>query len=302
MANDYIIQTVDAEKLKVFQADKAQIDAQVATANMYPRNVKRIIEECITYATMDEETAASCIFTLPKGGKNITGPSVNLAKLIMQNWGHVRAQNKIVDINDKYIVSEAIFWDMQKNIAMSTQVQRLIVGRSGRYNDDMITVTGNAANSISLRNAAFAVIPQQVINVILKAAKKKIAGDLSTEEKLVNARNVMFKGLIETYNVTEAEILKAIGKNSISNITSDDIITLKGFASSLASSEITVDNLFRPDKKKEEDNIDKAEERVILLIKKCMNIQDLEKFKPNATTAKSSEAYDAKLKELSTKK
>ena len=68
--------------------DKANVDAQVSTAKRYPRNISRAVDNSIALATLDNETAQSMGYALPRGGKPITGPSVHLAKLVVSNWGN----------------------------------------------------------------------------------------------------------------------------------------------------------------------------------------------------------------------
>ena len=117
-------------------------------------------------------TAQSCGYALPRGGKPITGPSVHLAKLIVSNWGNVRAEAKVVQITDKQVISRGTCWDLENNVATAFEVRRSIVGKGGqRYSDDMITVTGNAANAIAYRNAVFSVIPKAVTDKVYQAAQ-----------------------------------------------------------------------------------------------------------------------------------
>jgi len=105
---------------------------------------------------MDVETAQSMGYALQRGGKPITGPSVHLAKLVVSNWGNMRTEAKVVEVTDKEVVSRGIAWDLEANTASSFEVRRKITDKYGkRFNDDMITVTGNAANSIAYRNAVF---------------------------------------------------------------------------------------------------------------------------------------------------
>ena len=60
---------------------RAEIDTQIATARAYPRSLKRFRETATTMATLDEKTAASCFYALPRGGKSIMGPSARLAEI-----------------------------------------------------------------------------------------------------------------------------------------------------------------------------------------------------------------------------
>ena len=127
------------------------VDIQIATARQYPRNITAFKRQAMDMATLDDETAASCFYCLPRGGKKIMGPSARLAEIVASAWGNMRAQSKVVEVNDKEVVAEGACWDLEKNVLISVQVRRRITDSKGiRFNDDMIVVTGNAASSIAL--------------------------------------------------------------------------------------------------------------------------------------------------------
>lgn len=233
----------------IYQQDKAQIDVQISTAKAYPRNITRSVENSIAIATMDNKTAATCNYALPRGGKVLNGPSVHLALILAQNWGNLRIEAKISSIDNRSITSQAVCFDLENNIAIKVEVKRSIMTKTGRMNDDMITVTGNAANSISLRNAILKVIPRAVVDKVYDAAKQKITGDVSDETKLLKRRKAILDKFKDDYTVTEAEVLNSIGKASISNITADDLVTLIGFGQSIADGDSTVELIFRSEKK-----------------------------------------------------
>ena len=135
----------------IYSQDKAAIDTQIATAKVYPRNVQRAISNSVAIVTLDSETASTCTYSLPRGGKPITGPTVHLAKILAQNWGNLRVEAKVVSIEKTQITSQAVAFDLENNLAIKVEVKRSIVGKNGRFNDDMITVTGNASNAIALQ-------------------------------------------------------------------------------------------------------------------------------------------------------
>lgn len=235
----------------IYQQDKAVIDMQIATAKAYPRNIKRATDNAMAIVTMDKDTAATCTYALPRGGKTISGPSVHLAKIIAQMWGNLRIEAKVVDIGEKHITSQAVAFDLESNVAIRMEVKRSITDKFGkRYKDDMITVTGNAANSIALRNAVFAVIPRSVLDKVWTSAKRTVVGDLSSEEKLNASRKKVFDEFKDTYGVNEAEVLAVIGKPAVSNVNGDDLVVLLGIRQALIDGDTTVELTFRP--KKEE--------------------------------------------------
>jgi ABC-type sugar transport system substrate-binding protein len=172
----------------IYQQDKAMIDIQISTAKAYPRNIKRATENAIAIVTMDKETAATCTYSVPRGGKAITGASVHLAKILAQVWGNMRVEAKVISVEAKHVTSQAIAFDLENNLAIKVEVKRSIMGKTGRFNDDMIVVTGNAANSIALRNAVLSVIPRAIVDKIYNEAKKTITGDISDTTKFLKRR------------------------------------------------------------------------------------------------------------------
>ena len=247
---NYEILPVEHQDVQVVQmesVERASVDSQVATAKQYPRNITRSIHNSIAMATMDNETAQSCGYALPRGNKPITGPSVHLAKIIVSNWGNMRTEAKVFQITDKQIISRGTAWDLETNVASAFEVRRSIVDKYGkRYSDDMITVTGNAANSIAYRNAVFSVIPKAVVDKIYKSAQKQITGDLSSEEKLIKRRTEAIKYFSDEWGINEEEVIKLCGKQTINQIKSDELALLIGMTQSLKDGDTTVDELMAP--------------------------------------------------------
>jgi hypothetical protein len=229
----------------VYQQDKAAIDMQIATAKTFPRNIKRATENALAIVTIDAETAKVCTYSVPRGGKAITGPSVHLAKILAQVWGNLRIEAKVVAIDQTQVTSEAVCFDLENNLAIKTQVKRSITGKSGRFNEDMITVTGNAANSIALRNAILSVIPRSVVDKVYNTAKATITGDVSDKTKLIAKRKQVFDGLKDTYSLTEKEILSAVGKAAIDHVTADDLVVLIGIGTAIRDGDTSVEQAFK---------------------------------------------------------
>lgn len=242
----------DQNIVQLDAVERANVDSQVATAKQYPRNVTRSINNSIAMATMDVNTARSCGYALPRGGKPITGPSVHLAKLIVSNWGNVRAEAKVVQITDKQVISRGTCWDLENNVATAFEVRRSIVGKGGqRYSDDMITVTGNAANAIAYRNAVFAVIPKAVIDKVYQAAQHCIIGDLSDNDKLIATRKKCIDYFKDEYGITEEEVIMICGKQTVNQIKAEQIALLRGVMQSLVDGDTTVEELMKPYRKEE---------------------------------------------------
>ena len=260
LGNYEVAQVAQGDAQSVIQMDaieKANVDVQVSTAKQFPRNITRAIQNSIVMATIDPDTAQTMRYALPRGGKPITGPSVHLAKLIVSNWGNIRAEAKVVQITDSQVVSRGTCWDLENNVATAIEIRRNIKSKNGqRFSDDMITVVGNAANSIAFRNAVFSTIPKAVTDKVYKAAQECITGDLSDEAKLLQKRTNCLKFFNDEYGITEEEVIKLCGKQTVNQIKADEIALMLGIYQSLKDGDTTVEEVMEPIRKeKKKDDI-----------------------------------------------
>ena len=90
------VKIIETTGVEVFEAqERAAIDSQVATAKRYPRSLRRVLDNSIVIATMNQDTAKTCRYAKPVAGKTINGPSVHLARIICQQYGNIRVQQRI---------------------------------------------------------------------------------------------------------------------------------------------------------------------------------------------------------------
>ena len=96
----------------------AEIDKQIATAKMYPRDVMAAVNEMQQLALFDEETAESCFYHLERRAKDgsmtiIEGPSIRLAEIAAASWGNLRIATRIVGNDGRMVTVEAVAHDLQ---------------------------------------------------------------------------------------------------------------------------------------------------------------------------------------------
>lgn len=222
---------------------KSEVDMQITTAKRYPREIRKAKAEAHALATLDEETAQSMFYALPRGGKNIVGPSARLAEVVVYSWGNIRAQAIITDVGDKFVTAMGTVFDLEKNVATQVEVRRRITDSKGRrFNDDMIQVTGNAAASIAFRNAVFKVIPFALVKPIYEAAMQTAVGKA---ESMVERRRKASEWCSKI-GVSEEQMLAAIGRNSMEEITNDDLIVLAGIRTAIKDGDTTIEEAFSP--------------------------------------------------------
>jgi len=239
------VKIIEQDSSALVAQERAAIDSQIATAKMYPRDLMRVKDNCIAIVSMDKETAISCRYAKPQGGRQITGESVHLARIVAQQYGNIRVQQRIREVGQREIVAEAVAHDLETNIAVSVEARRSIVDRNGkRYPDHMINTTAMAALAIAERNAILKVIPKGLVTAIYEAAFKTANGDLSDEQKVLKAKKSAVEYLNKKYGAEMKDILHALGLRSENQIDAEQIANLRAFTQSLIDNEITADELF----------------------------------------------------------
>ena len=222
--------------------DRASIDVQIATAKQHPRSVAKAMKEARELATLDEETAGSMFYALPRGGKTIEGPSARLAEIMAYAWGNLRVDADIVAEDKTHITAMGTCFDLERNVAVRVRVKRRITNKDGkRYDEDMIGVTGNAAVSIALRNAVFKVIPAALVHTIYAAARTASLGQGGTLTQKRHKALAWFAKI----GVAEADVFRVLNVSGPEDMGEDALIILRGMVTAIKDGDTTVEQLFR---------------------------------------------------------
>lgn len=239
-------QTLDIVEPSALEVmERAQIDIQIATAKKYPRSLAAVKNNMLSLATLDQETAAGCFYTLPArrggDGKPIQGPSVRMAEIALASYGHLRAGARVIANDGKVLVAQGVCHDLQNNVCISVEVRRKVTTKDGRtFSEDMQVMAGNAACSIALRNATFRVVPLALVKPIYEQAKRLAVGDGKT---LVQRRAVAVEYFVKM-GVPRDRIFGALGVNGLDDVTLEHLEILTGFKTAIADGEASIDAVF----------------------------------------------------------
>lgn len=110
----------------------AEVKGRMAIAKQFPRNefqaCQSIIESCKRF-----KLASECLYSYPRGGQMITGPSIRLAEVLAQRWGNIEfGQHVLSETADESVVC-AYAWDLETNVrkVITFVVQHKIMTRNG---------------------------------------------------------------------------------------------------------------------------------------------------------------------------
>lgn len=241
MKQESEIQTMNVEQNMASLINKSEIDMQIATAHKFPRSIKKFRDEAMQMVTLNENVAASCIYALPRDSKTIEGPSARFAEIIFSSWGNCRSGARVVNDAGEFITAQGVFHDLERNTAITFEVQRRITNKKGdRFGADMIGVTGNAASSIALRNAILKGIPKAFWDDIYQAARKTAMGDIVT---LANRRAEAIKAFV-SYGINQQQILQKLELVGVEDIGLEHLVVLRGLLTAIREGDTTPEQAF----------------------------------------------------------
>lgn len=224
---------------------RGELDQAIATAHRFPRSIDVFVKKINTMACYNEAAAENCVYSLPRGGKPIIGPSVGFANVIMQAWGNCRAASRIVyvDRKEKMVVTEGAFLDLETNSQTVVPGTRRIVDKNGRiFSDDMIMVTGMASASIVRRNAILNAVPRALWFPTFEKALGIVRGDMET---FAERKAKTIKAFAQ-FGVKPEQLFGYLGLKGEQDLSLEHIPTLRGMYAQLRDQVITVEEMFDP--------------------------------------------------------
>lgn len=226
---------------------RAEIDVAIATARRFPRQLSTVKKNMLSFATLDQETAESCFYSLPRGGKNIQGPSVRLAEIAVSSYGNLRAGSRILetvtDGANPHVTVQAVAMDLENNIQVSIEKRRRIVGKKskgGVIDEDDINLAANAGSAIAFRDAVFKIIPMALIKPVFEQAKKVAIGDAKT----LTDRRARCVEAFAKMGVSKEKLIAKVGKKSVDDFNLEDVEMFLGLHNAIKDGEVQIDEAF----------------------------------------------------------
>jgi len=243
MSNTTEIEVLPPSSLEAIT--RGEIDTQISTAHKFPRSMQTFKRRAVEMATLDEETAASCIYSRPVGGgKFAEGLSVRTAENVGACYGNLRVGAMIVEQTPRYVTARGFAHDLESNFASSCEVIESTVKKDGTpYDERMRVVIAKACLAKARRDATFQVVPKALCKPIEAAAKAVALGDAST----LAARRDACMGWISKLGIDTKRVFTALGILGPEEIGLEELATLTGLKTAIKDGEVSVDEAF-PDK------------------------------------------------------
>lgn len=233
---------------------RAEIEGQIIVARRFPRdeliNGARITKMCQRPAF-----AKTAFYSFPRGGKQIMGPSVNLARAMSSYWGNMTWGIRVLRDDGEMIVIEGWAWDLENNnrVSMPDSFNNLIFRKKGGWQkpderDKRELV--NRRGAICVRNALLQLLPPDIVdeafNATMKMAQQDVTG--SAEKTLRNLLAAydglgVTRGNIEDWIAIQRNVEK--GQAPLETITPEELLSLRGVYTSIGDGDTKVSDHFR---------------------------------------------------------
>jgi hypothetical protein len=222
--------------------EEAEIKAAIFLARQFPRDeaaaYTKIIRSCQRPRLAEDAT-----YQFPRGGKKVTGPSVQLAREIARCWGNIRTGLRIVSVTADMVHIRGYAYDLETNtyIEHEDEFAKLIqrkdeIGTTRWVPPDERDLREliNRRGAILVRNAILQVVPSDVVegaeaearNTVVKAAKGEIA---QNREDSIRRLALAFDGLGVT-----TDMLAGYLDHPLSDVTPEEIADLRGVYKSIS--------------------------------------------------------------------
>lgn len=242
--------------------EQTDIQAAVVSAKHFPRNeVAAALAVSKSFARpLLAETAR---YQFPRGGKTISGPSVELARELARVWGNIRYGLRIVSVTEEMVHIRGYAVDLESNAQTEYEDSfKKLVQRKGRDGEshwiqpderDLRELIGRRG-AILIRNAILSLLPPDLVESALQTADKTLRS-LATGE-LKSSREDVIKNLVARFDALGVSVAMLEGYlgHALADANADEVTELKGIGKSLADGVTKRDDHFElsPDAAKQE--------------------------------------------------
>ena len=229
------------EETGLAQLNKSELEMQMEFAARRPRVLSRVLKNLEERACMSPAIALECQYSLPRGGKQLTGASVRFAEILAGTFGNLMALKRVVGADAEVVRAQGIFFDCETNYRFGAETSRRITDKDGkRFNQDMINVTGNAAASIAFRNAVLGGIGKGIWAGVYEKTKAVAIGNV---ESVAKTRDEVL-GWAKAAGVTGEMLFATLGVQGVQDIVGEKLLALKVMQKEIMAGEKSIDEVF----------------------------------------------------------
>lgn len=230
------------------ESERAVAEAQgkMVLAKRFPRDTAlaaaRVIDAC-----KRPSLAEAGLYRYSRGGGNVEGPSIRLAEELARCWGNVEYGLRELSRKEGFSEMEAFAWDLETNVrsVQNFTVRHLRDKKGGPQvlhdERDIYEITANMG-SRRVRARILAILPPDLTDAAVAQVRRTLRD--GSEAPLGDRINKMVQ-FLAGFGVTAAMLVAYLG-HPIDQTTPDELVDLKGIATSLKDGQSKVADHFGP--------------------------------------------------------
>lgn len=223
-----------------------EVQAAVFMAKQFPRNenesIARIMRACDRIGL-----ATKAVYSYPKGGTNVTGPSVRLAEAMAQAWGNIQSGVVELEQRDGESTCMAYCWDIETNTReckIFTVKHQISTKKGMKVLTDPREIYELVANQGARRKRAciLNIIPGDVTELAVERCNKTLQS--GNRRPLIDRLREMVDFFQTRFSVPLSSIEKYFGYK-LDAFTEQDGITLANIFNALKDGEAKREDYFQ---------------------------------------------------------
>ena len=223
-----------------------EVQAAVFMAKRFPRNenesIARILRACDRIGL-----ATKAVYSYPKGGTNVTGPSVRLAEAMAQAWGNIQSGVVELEQRDGESTCMAYCWDIEthtRDCKIFTVKHQISTKKGMKVLTDPREIYELVANQGARRKRAciLNIIPGDVTELAVERCNKTLQS--GNRRPLIDRLREMVDFFQTRFSVPLSSIEKYFGYK-LDAFTEQDGITLANIFNALKDGEAKREDYFQ---------------------------------------------------------
>jgi len=192
------------------QREASEIQAMVVMAKQFPRNQIQAADRILNACTR-QTLADSAVYSYPRGGQNVEGPSIRLAEVLAQNWGNLDFGIRELSQENGVSTVEAYAWDLETNVRQAKVFQvahkRMAKGGTKTLTDprDIYEMVANQG-SRRLRACILSIIPGDIVEAALSQCSITQAASVGATPEEIKETIRKLTATMEKFGITAENI------------------------------------------------------------------------------------------------
>lgn len=230
------------------ESERAVAEAQgkLVIAKRFPRDeakaFNKVLEACSRHAL-----AAVAMYSYPRGGQTVSGPSIRMAEELARCWGNLDYGIRELSRRERESEMEAYCWDMETNVISSQKftVKHIRDRQQGAKEltdeRDIYEITANMGGR-RLRARILAILPPDLVDAAVSRCRSTMAGN--SDQPLVDRIRRMGEAFAKM-QITTDMIEKRL-EHKLGETTPDELADMMGIYQSIKDGMSGISDWFGP--------------------------------------------------------